>query len=209
LFDLPGGTVRAAVGADYQYHNYWIITTTSPVTSLIQSTAPDYLSRTVWAGFGQLNVPLVGEANQLPLVRRLELEASYRYDNYDQFGSTKNPRFSLDWTIVDGVTLRGSWGTNFVAPSFKAKSSSIARNITPFNAQPLAPEYVDDCRLSDRALARRRVRRCRSEPDLQRRLNNPLGIQISSSGGDGGLAGIVLPAGFSNGPEKRRTGRWD
>src|SRR5262249_54184308 len=30
VFDLPGGPVRAAVGGDYQYHNYWINTITSP-----------------------------------------------------------------------------------------------------------------------------------------------------------------------------------
>ena len=207
VFDLPGGPLRAAIGADYQYHNYWIITTTSPVTSLIQSTAPDYLSRTVWAGFGQLNVPLVGDANQLPLVRRLELEASYRYDNYDQFGSTKNPRFSLDWTILDGFTLRGSWGTNFVAPSFKAKSSSIARNITPFNAQAfsaLNTSTIAACPTGTAAPAPGSAAAILN-PTCSAALNNPLGIQISSSGGDGGLAGIVLPAGFSNGPEKAKN----
>jgi iron complex outermembrane receptor protein len=207
LFDLPGGPVRAAVGSDYQYHNYWINTVTSPVTSLVQQSAPDYLSRTVWAGFAQVNIPLVGDANQLPFVRRLELEASYRYDHYDQFGSTKNPRISLDWTVLDGITLRGSWGTNFVAPSFKAKSSSIARNITPFNAQAfsaLNTSTIAACPTGAAAPAPGSAAAVLN-PTCSAALNNPLGIQISSSGGDGGLAGIVLPAGFSNGPEKAKN----
>src|ERR1051326_7018123 len=207
VFDLPGGTVRAAVGGDYQYHNYWINTITSQVTSLVQQSAPDYLKRTVYAAFGQLNVPLVGDNNQLPLVRRFELELSYRYDNYDQFGDTKTPRFSADWTILDGVTLRGSWGTNFVAPSFKAKSSSIARNITPFNAQAfsaLNTSTITACPTGAVAPAPGSAAAILN-PTCSPALNNPLGIQISSSGGDGGLAGIVLPAGFSTGPDKAKN----
>lgn len=207
LFDLPGGTMRGAIGGDFQYHNYWILTTTSPVTSLSQQTAPDYLERTVFAGFGQLNVPVVGDANQLPLVRKLELELSYRYDHYDQFGGTSNPRFSADWTIMDGLILRGSWGTNFVAPSFKAKSSSIARNITPFNASQfsaLNTSVIAACPTGATAPAPGSAAAVLN-PTCNPALNNPVGIQISSSGGDKGLAGVVLPAGFSNGPETAKN----
>lgn len=209
VFDLPGGPLRAAVGTDYQYHNYWIITTTSPVTSLVQQTAPDYLSRTVYAAFGQLNVPVIGDANKLPFVERFEVEASYRYDNYDQFGSTTNPRISADWTIGEGFTLRGSWGTNFVAPSFKSKSASIARNITPFNAQAfsaLNTSTIAACpTTTPGSLPAPGSAAAVLNPTCDPALNNPVGIQISSSGGDKGLAGVVLPAGFSNGPETAKN----
>jgi iron complex outermembrane receptor protein len=207
VFDLPGGPVRAAIGTDYLYQNYWIVTTTSPVTSLVQSTAPDALNRTIYAAFAQVNVPIVGDANKLPFVERLELEVSGRYDSYSDSGHTSNPRISADWTLGYGFTLRGSWGTNFVAPSFKAKSKSIARNITPFNAQAfsaLNTSAITACPTGATAPAPGSAAAVLN-PTCDSTLNRPLGIQISSSGGDGGLAGVVLPAGFSNGPETAKN----
>ena len=207
VLDLPGGPLRAAIGGDYLYQNYWIVTTTSPVTSQLQSTAPDALNRTIYAAFTQVNIPIVGDANKLPFVERLELELSGRYDNYSDSGHTSNPRISADWTVGEGLTLRGSWGTNFVAPSFKAKSSSIARNITPFNAQTfsaLNTSTITACPTGATAPAPGSAAAILN-PTCASATNRPLGIQISSSGGDGGLAGIVLPAGFSNGPETAKN----
>ena len=39
-----------------------------------------------------------------------------RYDDYSDFGNTTNPKYGLDWTPVDGLKFRGSYGTSFHAP---------------------------------------------------------------------------------------------
>ena len=74
-----------------------------------------------WAAFVQLNIPLVGEANALPLVRQLDIEASWRHDQYSgDIGGTSNPKVGFNWTLSRdaGVIIRGDLGTSFRAPNF-------------------------------------------------------------------------------------------
>src|SRR5690606_36605666 len=40
------------------------------------------------------------------------------YDRYSDVGNTTNRKFGVNWTPVDTLTLRGSYGTSFRAPSF-------------------------------------------------------------------------------------------
>jgi len=124
LFDLPGGQVKAAVGATYSsYHSLFQLTQTSSNPTLVFQS--DAGARQVWAVFGQVNVPVVGESNALPGVRRLELEGSWRHDQYSDVGGTTNPRLGFNWGISDdlGLTVRGSWGQSFRAPTFGENSA--------------------------------------------------------------------------------------
>ena len=60
------------------------------------------------------------EANfALPLVQKLDIEGDIRYDKYDQFGDTRNPKISATWVVGDGLDFFGSWGTSFRATSFQ------------------------------------------------------------------------------------------
>ncbi len=65
-------------------------------------------SRTIWAVFGELNIPIL---------KTLEGNIAVRYDHYSDFGSTTNPKFSLRYQPIQSLLLRGSWGTGFLAPS--------------------------------------------------------------------------------------------
>jgi iron complex outermembrane recepter protein len=64
--------------------------------------------RTVWAVFGELNIPIM---------KNLEGNIAVRYDHYSDFGSTTNPKVSLRYQPVPQLLFRGSWGTGFLAPS--------------------------------------------------------------------------------------------
>jgi len=134
LFDLPGGTVRAAIGADvttYANSGLAIDNTGGPNLSI----APDYDTndRFVWATFAQVNVPLFGEQNAMLGLRRLELEASWRHDQYSDVGGTSNPKVSFNWSPLEDFLIRGTWGSNFRAPTFGEVSRSQGVNITGFN----------------------------------------------------------------------------
>jgi iron complex outermembrane receptor protein len=135
LFDLPGGQVKAAVGADYMTENFYYTNYngTAAPTLLAPTTVVSGI-RSVWAAFAQLNVPVFGDANKIPGFARLDLEASWRHDQYSDFGGTNNPKFGFTWLVSEelGATLRGSWGTSFRAPGF-ADSSAIGINIFGFN----------------------------------------------------------------------------
>lgn len=118
LFDLPGGTVRTAFGADW----YRLSTVTGnrigDVLTLAQRpfTARDRLSREVTSVYGEVYVPLVGDGNAMAGIEKLELVAAIRHDNYSDVGSTTNPKIGINWSPVSGITVRGSYGTSFIAP---------------------------------------------------------------------------------------------
>jgi outer membrane receptor protein involved in Fe transport len=141
IFDLPGGTVRAAVGANYFRDNFFYTSarTENTVAKAMSVTFPETLGRTVYAGFGQLNIPVFGEANAMPGLHRLEIEISGRYDHYDDFGGTTNPKLAANWDPIEGLTFRGSWGRSFRAPAFGNLSYVLAKRFSLANVAAGAP----------------------------------------------------------------------
>ena len=121
VFNLAGGPVRAAVGGDYLTEHYVrteIDGNSSQLGNAAPGLRPDHGALSLWAVFAQLNIPIVGEANSIPLVRGLEVELSGRIDHYSNFGYTKNPKIAINWNVGAGLTLRGTAGTSFRAPIF-------------------------------------------------------------------------------------------
>ena len=53
----------------------------------------------------------------MPIVKQLELTASVRYDHYNDFGNTTNPKASFRYEPMKQLLLRGSYSTGFRAPS--------------------------------------------------------------------------------------------
>lgn len=74
-------------------------------------------NRNVWFVFGELFVPFVGTANARPSIHRLDVSLSGRYDGYNDFGDTTNPKIGVNYAPLDGLTLRSSYGTSFHAPA--------------------------------------------------------------------------------------------
>ena len=123
LFDLPAGQVKAAIGGLYDGDNVTGASGNNQTLAgnppINQSNIPFIEPYHILAGFAQLDIPIFGDNLNLPLVRRLDLEGSFRYDDYGGSpalnGSTKNPKIAFTWLINElvGATVRGSWGTNF------------------------------------------------------------------------------------------------
>jgi iron complex outermembrane receptor protein len=117
LFDLPAGQVKAAVGANYTSFDVTFVRLNTTGGSLLQPMSVDPEPYNVWAGFAQVNIPVFGDAFNFPLFRRLDLEASWRHDQYHGtlVGGTSNPKFGFTWNLSQdlGATVRGSWGTSF------------------------------------------------------------------------------------------------
>ena len=139
LFDVPAGQVKAAIGANYtSFHFTFTALDNTGSPTLIVPTLSEALSKQVWAVFSQVNIPIFGDANALPLLRKLELEASWRHDQYSDVGGTSNPKVAFNWSPIDDLTFKGTWGTSFRAPSFAEQSNQVK---TVFSAQntPLFP----------------------------------------------------------------------
>jgi outer membrane receptor protein involved in Fe transport len=133
LFDLPGGTLRAAIGGSYISDHYFFeeFSDYSTFDTSVPLVAPNPAARNVYSIYGQLNVPVVGEANQIPLVQSLNLEVSGRYDNYNDVGSVTTPKVAATWNVAYGLSLRGTWGKSFRAPSFNEETAVSGTMINP------------------------------------------------------------------------------
>ncbi|WP_420430021.1 TonB-dependent receptor domain-containing protein [Kordiimonas sp.] len=111
LFRLSGGNVKLAAGGHFRRDTY---------------TNSDDLkfNRDVFAAFGEIFAPFVSEENRAPGIERLELTIAARYEHYSDFGSSVDPKFGLLWSPIEGLSLRGTWGTAFRAPLFRELDES-------------------------------------------------------------------------------------
>jgi iron complex outermembrane receptor protein len=132
LFELPAGAVRIAAGGELL--SYTLDTAvdrpngTGPSTLANQSSFFP-TSRSVKSLYGEVLIPLVGPEMGIPLVRRLDLNVSGRYDKYNDFGSTTNPKIAGNWEIFDGLKLRANWAKSFVAPSLRSLGDPNANGL--------------------------------------------------------------------------------
>ena len=101
LFDLPGGQVKMAIGANYTTYSVLVQQTNQSAANPIVNIVQDARNRHVWAAFTQLNVPVFGDQNALPGLRRLDLEFSWRHDQYDDVGGTSNAKVGFNWAPID------------------------------------------------------------------------------------------------------------
>ncbi|WP_100641740.1 TonB-dependent receptor plug domain-containing protein [Alteromonas facilis] len=53
----------------------------------------------------------------MPVMDELEVQFGIRHEDYSDFGTTTDPKVAVRWTPADNLTVRGSYGTAFRAPS--------------------------------------------------------------------------------------------
>ncbi|WP_082112859.1 TonB-dependent receptor [Pseudoxanthomonas suwonensis] len=103
LFNLLGGEARLSLGGGWRNSEY--------VDHML--TGGSIKSRNL---FTEINLPLVGESGEVPLVHRLSLSGAVRYDDYDRFGGATTPKVGALWQVTPNVDIRASWGKSFKAP---------------------------------------------------------------------------------------------
>ncbi len=138
ILTLPAGSARAALGAAYRNERF--AGTANSGTGNVDN------SRHVKAGFAEVLVPVVGEANKMPAIRSLEVSAAVRYENYSDVGSSTNPKLALLWQPFADLKVRASWGRSFNAP--RLEQTSPYNNFGDIAALgqyggPFPPPYTD------------------------------------------------------------------
>ncbi|RHW19262.1 TonB-dependent receptor [Sphingomonas gilva] len=117
LLSLPGGDVRLAVGAEF------IRYTIDGGSAMGRIDSPNLLyqkqERNQKSAYGELFIPIFGSGNAVPGFERLDLSIAGRIDDYSDVGSTTNPKFGVNWSPVDGLVLKGSYGQSFRAPNLQ------------------------------------------------------------------------------------------
>lgn len=142
LFDLPGGVVRLAIGAEYRYDKLDNSNGTTVFADARLSTLNlTGANRDVLAGYGELYVPLVGAANSVTGVQRLELSLAARYEDYSDFGTTTNPKVGVTWAPIDALRVSATYGRSFRAPTLSdidPASTGVRRAVALTPAQAAA-----------------------------------------------------------------------
>ena len=117
LFDLPGGTVKAAVGFDYREEKYAF--NGDPRSA---ANRPDVFNAPFDEAFAltprSRDVKAVYAELLIPVFDGLEINAAIRTDEYSGFGRTTNPKVSFRYEPIDFIAFRGSYSTGFRVPSF-------------------------------------------------------------------------------------------
>lgn len=119
LFDLAGGTVRLAAGAQWREESLSSRNSFRDPAGVVIIDDLFSRDREVSSVYTEVSVPLVGPANARPGLHGLELSLAARYDEYSDFGSSTDPRLGIAWKPSQGLTLRGSWGTSYLAPKLR------------------------------------------------------------------------------------------
>ncbi|MBV7256974.1 TonB-dependent receptor [Pacificimonas sp. WHA3] len=164
LFDLPGGPVRTAVGGELRWESMTFsdrnVFGSGDTRGIFAVASP---KRELAAAYAELSVPLVGQANDVPLIDSLEINLSGRYDSYSSKVTTPDttidnqynefsPMIGVAWYPIRGLKIRGNWSRAFRAPTitqvFQARRLSVT--YSPFVAynfildDPFLPDGVTD-----------------------------------------------------------------
>jgi iron complex outermembrane receptor protein len=129
IMPLPAGKLSVAVGAELRHETFEYDPATAiqtgDVTGEGGNQLPENASRNVESAFAEV----YGD-----LLTGLSADAAVRYDNYQNIGSTVNPKGSLRWQPVQWILFRGSAGSGFRAPSltdlYAAQATSVTSNGT-------------------------------------------------------------------------------
>ncbi|KQV49941.1 hypothetical protein ASC93_10440 [Massilia sp. Root335] len=108
-----GRAAALALGVQGTYDKFTSAANTEFAEKVVASTGIDPNTfnsgtRHVFAGYGELNVPIN---------KTLDVTGSVRFDKYSDFGNSTNPKVSFRWQPAQSVMLRGSYSTGFRAPS--------------------------------------------------------------------------------------------
>ena len=130
LFQLPGGAVKAAIGSDLREEKFFASVDVGP-----NGTAPQTSTvgkRKSYSFYGELFIPVFGDANAITGFQSLDISLSARYDHYNDVGGTTNPKVGVNWTPVRGMVFHGSFGKSFHAPSLADAGTAIDTRVIRF-----------------------------------------------------------------------------
>lgn len=143
LFELPGGPIAFALGAEYRKE-----TSRSTPSDLLQEgllldsaeIAPSFGEFDVKEVFGELNVPILKDQ---PFAELLSVGGAVRFSDYSTVGGTTTWKVDGLYSPVRDVTFRGTWSEAVRAPNiaelFNPRSGTFA-----FIDDPCDPSNLDE-----------------------------------------------------------------
>ncbi len=117
LYKIWGGTIRMALGGSYEKDKNTNTAVTFAGFPVVATSTTYADNRTTRAAFSELQVPIFGKPNAVPLIQRLEVNLAGRYEKLSDAGSRSVPKYGATWQPIRSLLLRGSYSEGFRAPS--------------------------------------------------------------------------------------------
>ena len=121
LYELPGGTLALAVGAETAQEETSDIGDSLSMSNKIVASGgtSNSGSRSRDAAYAEFNIPIIGEDNRISGIHSLGVQAAWRVEQYSDFGSADNPKVGIKYSPEEHVVLRATYQTAFRAPSLQ------------------------------------------------------------------------------------------
>jgi iron complex outermembrane receptor protein len=110
LMEMQHGDLMVAVGAEYREETI----SDNPDDQFLRG---DIFGTEATQANGSRDNSSVYAELSVPVLEELEVQLAVRHENYSDFGTTTDPKVAFIWTVSDDVSVRGSFGTAFRAPS--------------------------------------------------------------------------------------------
>lgn len=137
LFTLPAGDVQLAVGAEYREEDFNLendrYRNNGEIIFQGSTTDAHPPTRKVKEVYFETTVPVLNSFN---------VDFALRYSDFNQFGSTTNPKIGLRWRPLDEWLFRGSFGTAFRAPTFNEAYAGQSRGFRTTDDPCRGPDYA-------------------------------------------------------------------
>ncbi len=109
LIEIPGGNVKAALGAGYRRNLFR--RSGSTASAVIDASQDSYYA------FGELSVPIFWPGQLPALGRSLDLSLAARYERYPDVDSVVTPKLGVIYAPSPDFSIKGSWGRSFRTPT--------------------------------------------------------------------------------------------
>ncbi|MEO5596066.1 MAG: TonB-dependent receptor [Lysobacteraceae bacterium] len=136
MFDMSGGSAKYAAGVQYEDTAYTDLVDAQSAAGNVLGTAGGNSGgeRQQFAGYVEMNFPILSN---------LSIDVAARYDHYNDFGSTVNPKFGIEYRPFESLLLRASYGTGFRAPDLASLNAAPAQTFLSATDIFNCPDGVD------------------------------------------------------------------
>ena len=109
VYELPGGPLAVAVGADYLQRNQDAVAPWQVANGLLNSFSNNFT-------VGTQQVASAYAESDAFIVKQFEVDAAVRYDHYNLSGGKASPKIGFKFTPIPEFALRGTASKGFRAP---------------------------------------------------------------------------------------------
>ena len=145
--ELPGGEIQLATGIDLRREEFRFGAGEGPDRRPVfnapfdDTNVLENVTRDIKAVYAEAYIPLLDS---------LDIVLAGRYDRYDGFGSTTNPKVSFKYQPVDWLLFRGAYSTGFKVPSFNQLFNGVSEQ--PYTGFDLADPETCPSAVADPAV---------------------------------------------------------